>query len=488
MSARSSSSGALGALSSSLLRWSVALLALSLSVSTLARRAPSPGGSVIVSLPPELGPAFIEAHTFTPLLSPREHTVVGGDADVVIDVVTGAPEHRSAVLTGVVVESGGRRWRISARAPAADVAHAVGRCLSGRTERRFAASALQAAGVTSDVTVSGDDVVVSFSRPVFVLPELLTWCPLRPALGAPTGPYALQAAGRLAWRSGSFDAPPLLGAIELRGPLSASSPGASPVAASERADVIVAPGQEDGAGATLLSPWPDVIALVQHDDTAQADPFGLKDGDTGLPAFRQALRADLLAAAWAAGRGGSTEALLPPGVAPARPLPQASGSSTTPLALTPVPRDAPRFGLRVQEGDALKDAVSERLAVLLRGRKMLLEVHRSENERDDAELVRWRPPSRDAALSLLSFVGERGNLAREPAVDKALADPRLLGSDAAGRLAAALVLERALLDSRLVVPLIVVERTITVDADLRGVLLRGDGVPMLDGAWWGGGR
>jgi hypothetical protein len=55
-------------------------------------------------------------------------------------------------------------------------------------------------------------------------------------------------------------------------------------------------------------------------------------------------------------------------------------------------------------------------------------------------------------------------------------------------LAAALALERALLDSRLVVPLIVVERTITVDPDLRGVVLRGDGVPMLDGAWWGGGR
>jgi len=39
-----------------------------------------------------------------------------------------------------------------------------------------------------------------------------------------------------------------------------------------------------------------------------------------------------------------------------------------------------------------------------------------------------------------------------------------------------------------VVPLIVVERTVTVDADLRGVVLRGDGVPLLDDAWWGGGR
>jgi hypothetical protein len=88
----------------------------------------------------------------------------------------------------------------------------------------------------------------------------------------------------------------------------------------------------------------------------------------------------------------------------------------------------------------------------------------------------------------LSFVGEREGLAREPAVERALGDPRLLDGDDATRLAAALVLERALLESRLVVPLIVVERTVTVDADLRGVVLRGDGVPLLDGAWWGGGR
>jgi hypothetical protein len=91
-------------------------------------------------------------------------------------------------------------------------------------------------------------------------------------------------------------------------------------------------------------------------------------------------------------------------------------------------------------------------------------------------------------LSLLSFVGEREALVTDGGVQRALEDPRLLGREATGRLAAALALERALLDSRLVVPLIVVERAITVDPDLRGVVLRGDGIPMLDGAWWGGGR
>jgi len=462
-----------------------AALALLVAATATARRAPSPGGAVVVALPPELAPAFLEAHTFVPLLTPRDERDVVDDGS--LDVVDGAPGQRSTVLRAVSREDDGRRWRLRSRAPAADVAHAVGRCLGGQGERRFAATALSAAGVQVEVGVVGDEVAVVFNRPVGVLPELLTWCPLRPALGGPTGPYALQATGRLAWRSGSFEAPPLLGAIELRGPLSSGN-------ANERADVIVGPGADVGAGATLLSPWPDVIALVQREETAEDDPFGLRDADGGLPAFRQALRADLLAAAWAAGRGGSTEQLLPPGVAPARPLASTSpitGAQAAPLSLSPVPPDAPRLGLHVQEGDVLKDAVAERLAVLLRARKTLLDVRRGgpgQGAVADAELVRWRPPSRDAALSLLSFVGEREALAREPAVERALADPRLLDGDAATRLAAALVLERALLESRLVVPLIVVERTVTVDADLRGVVLRGDGVPLLDGAWWGGGR
>jgi hypothetical protein len=152
-----------------------------------------------------------------------------------------------------------------------------------------------------------------------------------------------------------------------------------------------------------------------------------------------------------------------------------------------VPVDAPRVSLHVTGGDVLKDAVADRLAVLLRARKTLLDV-RIRGEAADAELVRWRPPSRDAALSLLSFVGERDDLARDPAVAQALASPTLLDDDDPARLAAALTLERALVQSRLVVPLLVVERTVTVDADLRGVSLRGDGVPLLDSAWWGGGR
>jgi hypothetical protein len=438
----------------------------------LARRAPGPGGSIVVAMPLDLIPSVVEAHVFAPLLVPRSQ----GDEPALV----GAPDHTSSVVLSMTAEDNDRRWRLRVLAPPADVSFAVARCLEGRGERRFPSAALRAAGVVVNATVAGpDEVVVRFNKPVGALPELLSWCPLRPAMGAPTGPYASQGPGRLSWRSGSFEAPPLLGAIELRGPLTGQ----------ERADVVVAPGADLAAGgATLLSPWPDVMVLVQQPETAVRDPFGLNDPDTGVPAFRQALRADLLAAAWAAGRGGPTEALLPPGVAPARPLPPSTSVAGPPLTLTPVPKDAPRLPMWVEAGDALSDAVAERLAVLLRGKRMLLETRRSQSADEGAELVRWRPPSRDAALSLLSFVGEREALVTDVGVQRALEDPRLLGREATGRLAAALALERALLDSKLVLPLIVVERAITVDPDLRGVVLRGDGIPMLDGAWWGGGR
>jgi hypothetical protein len=436
----------------------------------LARRAPSPGGSVSVAVPAELLPTFIEAHAYVPLFEPRQLTDDVG--------VPGAPEHSSRVVDAVSHSDDDRTWRLEVRAPPQEVAHAIGRCLAGRNERRFPVDALRAAGVVADVSVTGGDVTIVFNKPVGVFPELLSWCPLRPSVGTPTGPYALSAPGRLSWRSGGFMAPPLLGAVELREAENA-----------ERADVVIAPsGDTPGATGALLAPWPDVIVLVQSTDTALADPFALNDDEKGLSGFRQTLRADLLVAAWASGRGGPTEALLPPGVAPARPLPPITSTTTAPLSLTPVPSGGPRLPLFVAEGDILSDAVAERLAVLLRGRGIVLDVRRVSRGDDGGELVRWRPPSRDAALSLLSFVGERDGLASDKDVETALADGRLLARDPELRLAAALVLERALLDSRLVVPVVVIERIVAVDADLRGVVIRGDGIPLLDGAWWGGGR
>jgi hypothetical protein len=454
------------------------VLAASLSVTVQARRAPGPGGTATLAVPAELVPAVVEAHMYAPLLVP-----VSQDPAVVDrPPLPGAPGFASTVLTKVAVDPAGTRWTLSttSTAPPTLVADSVERCLNGRGESGFAAPALRAARVNARVDVAGNDVVVVVDRPVFVVPALLSYCPLVGSAGAPTGAYAQASAGRLAWRSGSFDPPPLLGAVDVR----------STSASGDRADVeAMATAVNDGGGATLLAPWSDVVLLVQGPRARDVDPFGLNDPRAGLRTFRGALRADLLASAWAAGRGGPTEALLPPGVAPARPLPAAAaGGERTPLTLAPVPADAPRVKVTVRTSDALTDGVAERLAVLLRARGALLDVQREDGDGATSELVRWRPPTRDAALALLAFLGQRPDLLQSPTVERALDTTALLSADPARRLGAALALERALLDSRLVVPLLVVDRWLTVDPDLRGVVLREDGVPLLDGAWWGGGR
>lgn len=467
----------------------------------VARRAPGPGGTVIVSVPPEWVTAVVEAHVFAPLLIPRG--LETGAAAPDRPPLPGAEAWSSTTLDSVDVDAKGQRWTLACRAPPSVVKEGVERCLGAgagadreRESKSFPVLALRAAGVTSDVVVDGNNVVVSFSKPVFVLPDLLAFCPLRAAGNAPTGAYAVSGPGRLAWRSGSYDAPPLLGAIEVRGATAGQN--------ADRADVVVNPGAsaESSSGATLLSPWPDVVVLVQGVKARDDDPFGLEDKKAGTRAFRNALRADLLAAAWASGRGGPTEALLPPGVAPARPLPPSQGVDRAPLALRPVPKDAPRVPLLVRggesaadlSGDLVLEGVAERLAVLLRARGLLLEMRRSPfvaagdtPPAAGTELVRWHPPTQDASLALLSFLGGRPELLDNPAVKRSLDVAGLLGKDPAARLAAALALERALLDSRLVVPLLVVDRFLVVDPDLRGVVVRGDGVPLLDGAWWGGG-
>jgi hypothetical protein len=442
----------------------------------LARRAPAPGGTASVAVPSELVSAVLEAHLFAPLVVPAANDAALGGRPALV----GAPGFSSAVLSKVTVDDGGRHWALSTVAPAPFVATSVARCLDGRAASGFAAAALRAVNVHARVDVVGDDVVVHLDQPVFVLPALLSYCPLVGAQGAATGAFASATSSRLVWRASGFDPPPLLGALEVRGA----------AGANDKADVVaMTAAGVDGGGATLLAPWSDVVVLVQGAATRDADPFGLADPRAGRRAFSGALRADLLAAAWAAGRGGPTEALLPPGVAPARPLPTtAVGVERTPLALVPLPAGAPRVPLSVRSSDTLTDGVAERLAVVLRARGSVLEVNRGEPTVDAIELVRWHPPTRDPALALLAFLGERPALVAAPAVARALDARALLAADPAARVGAALALERALLDSRLVVPLLVVDRWISVDPDLRGVGLRDDGVPLLDGAWWGGGR
>ena len=72
-----------------------------------------------------------------------------------------------------------------------------------------------------------------------------------------------------------------------------------------------------------------LVLLVAGVSTAVAQRRGgFPGGGYGMRGFRQALRGDLLAAAYAQGRGGAADGLLPPGVAPLRPLPEPQGKYT----------------------------------------------------------------------------------------------------------------------------------------------------------------
>ena len=137
------------------------------------------------------------------------------------------------------------------------------------------------------------------------------------------------------------------------------------------------------------------------------------------------------------------------------------------------------------------DGVVERLAVILRNRGRLADIERA-SATDDAkgglEILRWRPPTRDPALALLSLAGRRKDLVDDPAVQRALADPLLLSASLDERVAAALSLERAWMDAGLAIPLLTADRWYTVDPDLRGVVLREDGVPVLFDAYFAGAR
>ncbi|MBI1949586.1 MAG: hypothetical protein HYS27_28120 [Deltaproteobacteria bacterium] len=441
-----------------------------------ARRLPAPGGKLTLALPVELVGPTAEAHVYAPIL--ESVTVDGAAERLARPTLKGFPRWRSSVVTELTSQEGGKIWKVGVEAQPVQVGDALARCLRGDGTASWPADVLRARGVTVDVTAAQGDVTLRFSAPVGPVPELLAGCALRTPQAGPTGSYTLVGPGLLRWRNGAFGPPALLGSIEL------AAPGA-------RADLVAGGADVKGAG-TLLAPFPDVVLLLQSAEAKRADVLGLDDAAFGARGFRQALRADLLAAAYAQGRGAAAEGLLPPGVAPARPLPEPQGPERlAPLALTRLPPDAPRVLLLREEGDALVDGVVERLAVILRNRGRLADIERA-SAADDAkgglELLRWRPPTRDPALALLSLAGRRKDLVGDPAVQRALSDPQLLSASQDERVAAALGLERAWMDAGLAIPLLTADRWYTVDPDLRGVVLREDGVPLLFDAYFAGGR
>lgn len=440
-----------------------------------ARQVPAPGGRASVALPGELLEETRRAHIFTPLLEP----VLERDRASLLahPPVAGLEGWRSDMLTRVVANADRRVWTLTpVGVSAAVVAVALETCLvdpSPGGHDSWPASVLDALDLEPTIKSDGRVVRLRFPRPIGVVPELLGGCLLEVPEGGPTGPYSAVASNLLAARPGAFRGPPLLGVIELR-------------ELGSMADLI-GDSPQSGAGAALLAPFPDVVALVQTDAARKDDPFDFARKD-GWASFHRGLGADLLLAVYWAGRGRPAEDLLPPGIAPARPLPEPKPlPSSSPMLLMSLEAGAPRLPVRFVMDDSLLAGVSERLAVLLRSRGYAIEPRPSSDDEleEGVEVLRWRPPTTDPALALLSLAGAHPEILAATPVEL-LADKRLLSARPEDRMEAAILLEREWISSRVVVPLMTADRWFGVDPGLRGVRIRADGVPLLEGAYWGG--
>ncbi len=350
------------------------------------------------------------------------------------------------------------------------------RCLTaepGRLAREWPARVLRAAKVDTRISMSGDNVEIRFSRTVGPLLELLAGCPLRDDSGTPRGAYFPTAPGILTSRKNAPLGPTPLGVIEF-------TPAGSP------ADLI---SGSTGAGSvgTLLAPFPDVVLLLQSEVERTRDPFGFQEGGAATAAFREELGAGFLLTVYWNGRGAAVEGILPPGLAPARPLPLQSRSVVAPpLTLATLGKDAPRVLLRYSFDDELLVGVGDRLAVLLRSRGSLTDARPTRGGPlvSGLELLHWRPPTPDPALALLELAGRKVELQTEEA-GEGTRDPRLLSAVEEERVEAALELERRWIEEHRVTPLMTAERWFTVDPRLREVHIRADGVPLLHDAFWG---
>lgn len=428
------------------------LLLASLAPPLHARRLPSPGGEASLALPPDLREATIAAHTRLPLVEPVP--AGSSSADLLAHPTLTDMPWRSRVLAALTSEDGGARWRLTPSRSGLPIELALRSCLAPG-QGSWPGDALSAAGLAARVVPEGADLLVSFDGPFGPLPELLAGCSLTDPTGAP---FVLDG-DTLQASADAIGGPPMLATLVLRGPLAP-------------ADLAAGTPERAGGGA-LVTEAPDVVLFIQSEPARRADPFGL---DEGLDRLRHLLDPELLLAVFWEGRGGPTDGLLPPGIAPSRPLPApGSGSPELALRLDSLPDDAPRLDVTFEPTDPLAAGVVERLAVVLRSRGWAMG-----GAEEHAEVVRWRPPTLDPALAILALAGTRPSLIE----GGALGDPALHSTDPSERLAAAMEVERAWIEQRRVVPLMTADRWIVVDPDLRGVILGPDGVPLLDGAWW----
>jgi hypothetical protein len=439
----------------------LAVITVSVPLPSHGRRQPAAGGDVVVALPEGLLAATREALLSVPLAE-ADDASLPPTVRATRPLIPGTTV-RSHVLAGIHSADGGVSWTLAPNGSKPGLANSLRACLAPLPGGpAWPGRALAAAGVSVDVRPDGDDLNVLFSTGVSVLPELLTGCMLQDPTG-PTGAFEPDRGERLVARAAAIGGRPMVDAVVLR-------------AEDSPADVSRGDSRREG-GALLVAPWPDVLLLILDEAARHADPLGLGAGDS-LVRFQRELAPELLLAVRHGGRGAGARVLLPPGVGPDRPLPGTrEPAAPLQLQLRGLPEDAPRLTVQVPIADPLATDVADRLALLLRARGWATD--RVVHEGPTARIIRWRPPVSDAGLALLVLADRVPSLR----LDAASAAPLLAGT-ASERTSAALTLERRWIAERRAVPLLTASRWLVLHARLRGVRVRGDGVPLLDGASW----
>lgn len=430
----------------------VALLILICPRTAETRRLPAVGGEVRIHLGDLDRTALSESLTSSPLVEPAQRTLSPAAA-AAWPTLDGQARSRFIVASESLND--GARWTLTARGAVDDLTAAVSRCLTPGSSA-WPGKALAAAGVKASVRTHEGKTEVRFDAPVGDLLLVISGCP------AQAGAFSTDVAG--VWTA-RVDAPggrPLLSRVHL---------------VSEPAEADLLPAADSTGGELLVADWPDVWLLLQDSRARAEDPWRLGSGDEALARFQHDLAPELILAVHRGGRGAATQSLLPPGVAPDHGAPQTlTKVRSTPLTLLDLPLDAPGIRIEHDSKDKLADDLKQRLALLLRARGWRVES--SDSPAPTTRIVRWRPPVADPALAILLLAAE---------FDLPLPSElrsTLLSADRASRTAAALTIEHGWMDAELAIPLLTAAHTLVISPRLRGVRLRGDGIPVLDDAWW----
>ncbi len=431
-----------------------------------ARRLPQPGGSVSIELPRAAQRAFLQLHRSLPLLQRRGQATQNDQTSL----QGAASEWTSDLIESIQSSADHRRWTLSPHpGQLGTIRRTLHACLTPAHPTPWPAQVLAELQVNHTLTTSRDAVTLEFNHPVGPLPELLAACRVPVTARHPRGPFQQRQGNTLERNPGSTAPLPLLESITL-------------TESGFQADVRTT-RSTDASVSVLVAPVPDVILLLQEPATLSADPLKLASPE-GLTQFYHQLGAPLLLSVHQETYGIPTRAILPPGVAPPRPLTLSAPASGARLSLPALKGDSPTHVLINDVETPIFQSLAERLSVLFRHHGYRLQ-EVSSAAPGTTRLVSWRSPTPDPALAILHLASTYQKQCGVPPSDTPLKlREQLLSAHLETRLEAALEIEREWVSRRLIVPVATLSAWYEINPHLRGVRIASEGVPLLHDAFW----